>query len=206
MRLVVAPDGRVAIDLLDRAPGRGVYVQAERAAVLKAVGPKGIGRAFKGRAKPLSPDAAAALVDDAVRRLGDRLVELVGIARRAQVAAVGMDAVLDALSETPPAPVLLTTQDVSERSRQRVLSGIQSVEGADPTTTTVVPLTINKADLGSKLGRRDVGVVAIRPSALALRIVAEAARRDGLSALPHSRAQEEGLIRDNGEPVGGRSN
>ena len=199
VRLVLDGEGTAGIDLLDRAPGRGVYVQADRATLTKALSGKGIGRTFRGRARPMTPEQVERLLDDAVERLEHRIVELVTIARRAQVAALGMDAVLLALSETPPAPVVVTAGDVSERSRRRVW------ENAGP-TTRFVELTIDKMDFGSKLGRRDVGVVAIRPSALATRIVAEAGRREGLGALPQSRAREEGLIRNNGEPAGGRSN
>ena len=204
VRLVLDPEGKVAIDLLDRAPGRGVYVRADRSTLRKALSPKGLGKTFRGRASPLTDDAVETILDGVVQRLEDRLVELVSIARRAQVAALGMDAVLDALAQNPPAPVALTTQDVSERSLKRVLSGVRGGESAP--ATQVVRLTISKADLGSKLGRNDIGVVAIRPSALASRILAEAARRDGLYAQPQTRAREEGLIRENGEPVGGRSN
>lgn len=201
VRLVLDPEGNVAIDLLDRAPGRGVYVRADRATVLKALSGKSIGRTFKGRARPMSPEAIDGLLQDAVDRLERRLVELVSIARRAQVAAVGMDAVIAALHDDNPAALVLTSHDVSERSSRRVQSFA-------PAPTQFVELAVGKADLGSKLGRSDVGVVAIRPSALAIRIVAEAARRDklGLGALRHSRARGQGLIRDIGEPAGGRSN
>ena len=199
VRLVLDPEGQVAIDLLDRAPGRGVYVWADRGALIKALSGKGIGRTFRGRARPLSPEAVEALLDSTVERLEHRLVELVAVARRAGVAALGMDLVLEALGNNPPAPVVLTTRDLSERSLRRV----SEHAGA---RTRFIGLAVDKADFGSKLGRSDVGVVAIRPSALAIRIVAEAARRDGLGTLLHSRAREEGLTRDNGEPVGGRSN
>ena len=172
---------------------------ADREMVRKALTGKGIGRTFKGRVKPLDGGAIEALLDDVVARLEARLIEMAGIARRAQVAAMGMDAVVDALCQTPAAPVVLTASDLSDRSRRRVLS---CAGGA----THFVSLSIGKAEFGSKLGRKDVGVVAIRPSVLAKRLVAEATRRDGLGALPQSRAREEGLIRQNGEPSGGRSN
>ena len=199
VRLVLDPEGQVAIDLLDRAPGRGVYVRADRIALRKALSGKGIGRTFRGRACPLSPEAVEILLDGAVERLEGRLLELVAVARRAGVAALGMDAVREVLGDNPPAPVVLTSRDLSERSLRKV----NEHAGAH---TRFVGLAVNKADFGSKLGRSDVGVVAIRPSALAIRIVAEAARRDGLGTLLHSRAREEGLTRDSGEPSGGRSN
>ena len=199
VRLVLGPEGTVAIDLLEKAPGRGLYVRAERAVVEKALAGKGIGRTFRGRARIMAAVEVEALIDGAVDRLHDRLIELASIARRAQVAALGMDSVLVALADNPPAPVVLTTQDVSERS-------LRKVREAAGSQTRFVSLKIGKADLGSKLGRKDVGVVAIRPSALAKRLVAEAERRDGLGTPPHSRAREAGLNRDNGEPGGGRNN
>ena len=199
VRLVLAPDGRVGIDLLERAPGRGVYVLADRASVRKALTGKGLGRTFRGKAAPMSTEAVDGLLDDAARRLDARLSELVSVARRAQVADVGMDAALAALDDEPPAPVVVYAHDVSDRSLRRVC------EHATP-TTRFVELATGKADLGSKLGRSDVGVVAIRPSALALRIVAEAVRRDGLGASLHSRTRAEGLTRDESESAGGRSN
>ncbi len=203
VRLMVDPEGQVAIDLLDRAPGRGVYVRADRATLHRALTGKGMGKTFRGRVRPMSSEAVEALIDGARDRLDRRLLEMVGIARRAGVAAIGMDAVIGVLSETPAVPsapvVVLTARDLSERSLGRVK------EHAD-LAARFVELAVGKTEFGSKLGRSDVGVVAIRPSALATRIVAEAVRRDGLDAVPQSRARKEGLIRDNGEPPGGRSN
>src|SRR5687767_2720275 len=94
-RLALDPNGKPFVDLLARAPGRGVYVSP--ASLRDALQSKGLDRVFKGKAKKLSPEEIEAVVNETIRRLEARIVELVGLARRAGVAELGMDAVLRSL-------------------------------------------------------------------------------------------------------------
>lgn len=183
IRLALGPEGLPYLDLLGRGPGRGFYVVAERAILLDALGDKGVGRVFKGKARPLAPDEAMRHVEDAVRRLDERLLELIGLARRAGSLEVGMDAVVRLLNSASPekagrAPsteaVVLIAQDASDRTRRRVEAE------AERAALTCVVLAHDKATLGARLGKDAVSVVAVRPSKLAGRLAAEVERRTGL--------------------------
>ena len=175
VRLALGPDGTPYLDLLGRAPGRGYYVVAEREAVLTALGDKGLGRVFKGKARPSAPDQAMRLVEDAVRRLDERLLELVGIGRRAGDLELGMDAVVRLLKTAPQGAVVAIAGDASDRTRRKVETA------AADAGVRAVPLVHDKATLGARLGRDDVSVVAMRSSKLAKRLAAEADRRVGLA-------------------------
>lgn len=174
VRLAIGPEGTPYIDLVGRAPGRGFYVVADRDRLVEALTEKGSGRVFKGKARPLAPDEAMRHVEDAVRRLDERLLELLGLARRAGVLEFGMDAVLRLLNNAPQNAVVVVAQDASDRTRHRV------VQNAERAGLTCSVLAHDKATLGARLGRETVSVVAIRPSSLAERWATEVVRSTGL--------------------------
>ena len=82
IRFVVGPEGEVVPDLLNRLPGRGIWVSADRAALEKAAGKGLFSRAAKAAVKV--PDGLVARVEQA---LAARVVELISLARRAGQAA-----------------------------------------------------------------------------------------------------------------------
>ena len=84
IRFVVGPEGEVVPDLARRLPGRGMWVQAERAALERAVEKKLFSRAARAPVK-----AAADLVDRVERLLLDRVLGDLGGARRAGRAVAG---------------------------------------------------------------------------------------------------------------------
>jgi predicted RNA-binding protein YlxR (DUF448 family) len=170
LRLSLDPDGKPFVDLLARAPGRGVYVAPS--SLRQALSPKGLDRVFKGRAKKLAPQEIEALVRETERRLEARMVELIGLARRAGVLELGMDSVLRSL-EGRQASIVVMAHDASDRTVKRV-------ESSRGETTLIRAST--KGELGRMLGRDEVGVVAVHPSKLADRISAESMRLSGLTS------------------------
>lgn len=170
LRLVLGPDGAPLVDLLGRAPGRGVYVRPERAAFEEALSPRGLARAFKGAARPLGDEELAALVESTVARLEARVLELLTLARRAGKIEIGMDAALRAASQEGPGTVFVTAKDLSERSARALPAEARVVAVAD------------KATIGARLGREEVGIVAVRPSVFTERISGEAERLRMLSS------------------------
>ncbi|WP_428676931.1 RNA-binding protein [Reyranella sp.] len=84
IRFVVGPEGDVVPDLARRLPGRGMWVQAERGALERAVEKKLFSRAARAPVK-----AAADLVDRVERLLLDRVLGDLGGARRAGRAVAG---------------------------------------------------------------------------------------------------------------------
>jgi predicted RNA-binding protein YlxR (DUF448 family) len=174
LRLVLGPDGSPFVDILGKAPGRGVYVSPERAHILEALSPKGLARAFKGQARTLSEEAIASMVLDTEKRLEARILELITLGRRANQIEIGMDAAVRAANEEGKNALIIATKDLSERSDRSLLESV-------PEGVPVVRVS-NKATLGARLGRDEVGIVAVRPSVFTGRIADEAARLNALSS------------------------
>ncbi len=182
LRLGLDPEGHPFVDVLGRAPGRGVYVTATRDALAQALSPKGLGRAFRGAAKPIGKAAEIRrILDETEARLRARLLELISFARRARALEIGMDAVLLALKSPPKGLVVLGAQGLSERALRKLRSTLGDIE---------LIQTVSKHALGTCLGRELVGVVAVRPTKLAERITGEAKRLSSFEdTADQSRAQ-----------------
>jgi len=156
LRFVLSPDGVVTPDLAERLPGRGVWVQAERAAVETAARKGAFARGFKQQVRV--PDDLAGLVE---RLLAKRCLELLGLARKAGYAICGFDQVRDALRNGAPA-MLLEASDGAEDGRMKVYflakalySGVK-VAGA-----------FSAAELGMAFGRDRVIHGLVRKGAIA---------------------------------------
>jgi uncharacterized protein len=176
LRLALGPDGKPFVDLLARAPGRGVYVAAEE--LEKSLGSKGLDRVFRGKAKKLAPAEIEALVSGTAERLEARIVELVGLARRAGLLEIGTDAVLRSLEAD--AAVVVMARDASERTVGKIEEALRSAKRIRAST---------KEELGRLLGRDEIGVVAVRASKLADRISAESLRLAGIETSSRPEAE-----------------
>ena len=105
LRFVVDPAGALVPDLGQSLPGRGLWVSAERAALLKAL-ERGLFARAARRPIAVAPD----LIDEVERQLADRALGLIGLARRAGVLVTGFDQVKRALAERRVA-VLIEASD-----------------------------------------------------------------------------------------------
>jgi hypothetical protein len=182
VRLALGPGSIPFVDLAGRAPGRGTYVAAERDVVAEALSRKGAARAFRREVAGLEPAAVEEALELAVRHLSRRIVELVGIARRAGVLVIGVEAGLDALAQ--PGAFAVVASDASDRARDRVNAG-RSVDIA------------TKAELGRWLGRREVSLAVVREGTIADRLRAESRRLSGLLK-PASGARSEPKASEDG--------
>lgn len=194
LRLVLGPDRVPFVDLLGRAPGRGTYVEADRAILEEALSPKGLGRLFRGKAADLSPAQKVALIEGTIAQLEDRIIELLSLARRAGQLEIGMDATLRLCAEKRAGTVVIAAKDISERSEEQILRSEVAVIRAG-----------TKATIGAKLGREEVGVVGVKPSVLSERIGIEGARFLGL-VRPYSSTNqvERGRVRGRTEGTASR--
>jgi len=174
IRFVVGPDRTIVPDLTATLPGRGIWLSAA-GDVLKAVRSQGgdhggLGRAFAraARGPVIVPPDLPALLEAALVR---RIVELLGLARRAGQAVAGFDKAREWL-RSGRGRLVLQASDGSVAERGRFLSGVgESVAVCDP---------LEAAALGRVFGRDHVVHVAIAPGRLAERIALEAARLGGL--------------------------
>jgi hypothetical protein len=115
IRFVAGPAGAVAPDLARKLPGRGLWTAATRAAVETAARKGGFARAAK---RPLSP--APTLADDVERLLAARVLQGLGLAKRAGSLLLGFDAVRDAIT-ADRAAWLIEASDGAEDGRGKLL-------------------------------------------------------------------------------------
>lgn len=187
LRLALDPEGVPFVDVLGRAPGRGVYVEPE--VLEEALGPKAMGRAFRGAARAMTAADIEAVIATTRSRLDGRLHELLGLARRAGGLTVGMDASLEEM-ERGRARVVVLARDLSDRSRAKVVEKIGKVfeaavekaghrpSGGAGELPRIEVGTIES--LGQSLGREAVGVAVIGHAVFARRAMIEAERREKL--------------------------
>lgn len=114
IRFVAGPDDEVVPDIAERLPGRGMWVTAERAALIQAAGKGAFARAAR---RPLR--APADLADRVELLIAARLMELVALARKAGQAVAGFEKTKEALT-AGRAALLLQAADGSERERARL--------------------------------------------------------------------------------------
>lgn len=153
VRCVLAPDGRLIPDLKGSSFGRGAWVHPALACLKKAV-PVGFARSFKAR-----PTSSAADLVRALRAAGDqRVLGLVGAAKRARALAIGADAVAEALSDRKAALVIVAAD-------ARAAAETRGVSDAIAEGRAVVWGT--KTTFGTAVGRTEVGVAAVLDHGLA---------------------------------------
>jgi uncharacterized protein len=169
VRFVVGPEGEVVADVLNRLPGRGMYVSADRAAIAKAAAKGLFARAAKAQVK--APADLDVQVEAALAR---RVTDLISLARKAGEAVTGYEKVKDWLSKGQAA-VLVQASDGSERGKSKLHP--PGGEG-----TLIACLTAG--ELGLSFARERAIHAALAAGGLTTRIVEEAARLAGLRGGP----------------------
>jgi len=173
LRFVVAPDGTIVPDVEAKLPGLGLWVRAERVAIAKAAAKNLFAKAAKAPVK-----AGADLADKAEARLVDRMLALVGLARRAGELILGFDQVEKALRGQNPPPLIVEAAEAAPDGRRKLQ--------AAATAKAHVPFVIGaltSAELSLALGRENVVHAALKPGRIAERLIFEAARLEGFRPL-----------------------
>jgi uncharacterized protein len=145
VRFVVGPGDRIVPDIAGALPGRGLWVTANREALARAIRTKAFGRAAKRSVTV--PDG---LVADVERLLAQRCVELLGLARRAGLAAAGYVAVerwLRGRTDT----MLVEAADASDSGRGRLVA-LAKDEAIR---------VLSRAELGAAFAREELSHTAI---------------------------------------------
>ena len=164
IRFVVGPDGQIAPDLLEKLPGRGLWVSADRAVLEKAVAKNLFSRA--ARQQVSIPDG---LIDGIEAGLSRRLTDLIALSRKAGEAVAGFEKVKDWLA-TKKVAVLLQANDGSERGKSKLWT---------PTGARYFSV-LTARELGLAFGRQSVIHGALAAGGLAPRVVEGAAKLQGL--------------------------
>ena len=116
IRFAAGPDGVVTPDLARKLPGRGLWVEAARASVATAASRGLFSRAAK--AKLTAPADLADAVEAGLRR---RLLDGLGLARRAGLLISGFDSVFSAVAGDRAA-YLIEASDGAEDGRRKLLA------------------------------------------------------------------------------------
>ncbi len=165
VRFVVGPDAQIVPDVLNRLPGRGIYVEAVHASIDKAARKGLFTRAAK---QPVTvPDGLADLV---AAQLTRRVVDLISMARKAGDAVTGYEKVKDWLTKDK-AVVLIQASDGSERGKTKLRA---------PRDEDSLIGCLTAGELGLAFGRERAIHAALAAGGLTSRVVEEAARLAGL--------------------------
>jgi predicted RNA-binding protein YlxR (DUF448 family) len=169
VRFVADPDGNVVPDVAAKLPGRGLWVEASRDAVNKAVEKKLFARAAKAQVT-----ASADLSDRAEKALVTRMLGDLGIARRSGQLVLGFDNVLRALEGPKPPKVLIEAFDGARDGKRKLYAAAHRLE-----LKCAVIESLTSAELGLALGRENVIHAAIQPGGFAERLTFDAERLSG---------------------------
>ena len=169
IRFVADPDGCVVPDIDARLPGRGIWVSARRDAVEIAIAKNQFSRAAK---EPLK--APADLAERVELQLVRRLLDDLGLARRAGLLILGFDVISRALDSKKPPVLLVEASDGAEDGRRKLV-GMAAARGLHP--PVVDCLTCSELSLA--LGRENVIHAALNPGRLSERVRREAGRLRG---------------------------
>jgi predicted RNA-binding protein YlxR (DUF448 family) len=172
LRFAVAPDGTVVPDVAAKLPGRGLWVEARRAAIMMAVEKKLFSRAAKENVI-----AAADLAERAEKALVARMQGDLGLARRSGALTMGFDNVLRALEGLRPPRLLIEAFDGSADGKRKLFAASHRL-GLD----CAVVETLTSAELGLALGRENVIHAAVQPGGLEQRLAFDAERLSGFRA------------------------
>ena len=174
IRFAVAPDGKIVPDVLEKLPGRGIWVASERSALETAVKKRLFARAAK---QPV--DVPDTLIDEVEAQLAKRLIDGISMARKAGKAVAGFEKVKDWLGRED-ARILFQATDGSERGKQKLYP-----PGGRGSFFEV----LTASELGLSFGRERVIHAALGFGGLTERIREDAIRLSGVRELP---AQEGG--------------
>ncbi|MBT8413582.1 MAG: RNA-binding protein [Boseongicola sp.] len=165
IRFGVSPDGLIVPDVLEKLPGRGIWVAADRAALEVAV-KKGL----FARAAKQAVTVPETLVEDVEALLVRRLIDGVSMARKAGRAIAGYEKVRDWLGKEE-ARILFQASDGSERGKSKL-----HAPGGRGSYFEV----LTASELGLSFGRERVIHAALGFGGLTERIREDAIRLSGV--------------------------
>lgn len=164
IRFVIGPDNMVYPDVLEKLPGRGMWVTASRDALDKA------GKGQFSKSAKQAVDVPDGLTDEVERQLARRVVDLIALARKAGSAVCGFEKVKGWLSGGERVRALLQASDGSERGKTK----LWTPEGARYFGC------LTAQELGLAFGRGEVVHGALASGRLSDRVVEEAVKLKSL--------------------------
>jgi predicted RNA-binding protein YlxR (DUF448 family)/ribosomal protein L30E len=173
VRFAVGPEGLVVPDVEAKLPGRGMWVRAERKAVEQAAA-----KGLFSRAAGETVKADTGLASRTEARLVERMLNHIGLARRAGDLILGFDQVERALRGPKGPAVIVGAADAAEDGQRKLQAAARSAG--------IVPFLIGaltSAELSLALGRSNVVHAALKSGRIAERLVFDAGRLNGFRPL-----------------------
>lgn len=167
VRFVVGPDGMVVPDVEGKLPGRGLWITAERALIDKAVA-KNRFKAAGGQA----PDGLAEMTAALVRQ---KLLSLIGMARRTGDLLAGFDVIDRAVSKGERIVLLIEASDGAADGRRKMMARLGTREEPIPVFDG-----FDRAALSRAVGKENATHLAVKRSRLTEKIRLEMTRLAGL--------------------------
>ncbi len=167
LRFVVDPSGRLIPDISCRAPGRGIWLSADRDSVKTALSRKLFARAAR-RTLEIDPELDRKIEELLVARG----IELIGLARRAGQAVAGFEKVRARLKQGE-AGILMAALDGAEDGREKL-------RRLAPGLTVLNCLTSD--EMGRAFGRDHAVHAVLAPGALAVKFELIARKLNGFRA------------------------
>lgn len=171
IRFVLSPQGEVVPDLAGKLPGRGVWLTADRALVDRAVKKRLFSRGFRTQAR-----VPGDLADRLEALMAERLIGLIGLARKAGQAVTGFEKVRERL-KTGKVGALLEATDGAADGREKLARLAEGAAGGVP-----IIEVLTGRELGLAFGRDFAIHAALDRGGFADRAIAEALRLGGLRA------------------------
>lgn len=176
IRFAVGPDYQIFPDLMEKLPGRGIWVSADRTALETAV-KKGLFARAARQAVTVPED----LVQQVEDQLARRVVDLISLARKGGRAVSGYEKVKTSLDKEE-ALILIQASDGSERGKSKLSTPYRGYY--------IGWLTAD--ELGRAFGRQTTIHAALGAGGLAQRVVEDAARLKGLRVLDGDETRRKG--------------
>ena len=164
IRFVVSPDGVIVPDLGERLPGRGIWVSADRSAIMQAVERKLFARAAKAQV-----NVPADLLSTLETMLAKRCQDTIGLAKRSDLLVVGFDRVLEILAQGGAGIVAIASDAGGGRRDIAMAAGKLPVAGS-----------LTNAELSAGVGKGAVSFLTILRGGLAISLQRENERLTGL--------------------------
>lgn len=150
IRYVVGPDNRVVVDYRKRLPGRGTYTCFDRSCIERAVNNGGFVRAFRGRVE--RPEQHE-LTNHACQAIRQRLVGLLGIARKAGKIHLGNGRVEAALKRGELAALVVAADKIG--------STVDKLNRLAESSGVATFRILSREDLGQGVGRDGIDVAGV---------------------------------------------
>jgi predicted RNA-binding protein YlxR (DUF448 family) len=166
VRYALSPQGEILVDYSKKLPGRGAYTCPDRNCLLTAVKRRQFERAFKGAGRTPPPED---LLQELVSQVRERILNLLGMARKSGNALSGSSLVLDALGESGKLALVILAEDISvgigEKVQAKALhKGVPCFRLSD------------KQTLGRLSGKAERSVVGLKAGPLAESVKGEILR------------------------------